>query len=105
MLKGSAGSPGAWLWDQGSHVCRRVALPWEQHEVQAVSPVPLRLVQLRPLLHQVFQVSRIQLETSDQGVHVGFILLVMKKAASGNRQRALTCVTEGARGVFTCHVC
>lgn len=100
-LKGSGESPGAWLWNQGGHVCRRLALPWEQHKVEAVSPVPLCLVQLRPLLHQVFQVSRVQLETSDQRVHVRLIFLVMEKAAGGNRQRALRYDAEGARGVLT----
>lgn len=49
----------------------------------------------------MFQVSRIQLETSDQGVHVRLIFLVMEKAAGGNRQRALRYVTEGACGVLT----
>lgn len=66
MLKVSAGSLAvvsagclAVVSIMGSHVCRRLALPWEEHEVKVVSPVPLCLVQLSPFLHQMFQVSRV----------------------------------------------
>lgn len=61
MLKVSAGSKVPGCGRMGSHVCRSLDLPWEQHKVKVVSPVPLGLVQLSPFLHQVFQVSGIQL--------------------------------------------
>lgn len=82
-VEGFSWEPGCGI--TGSHVYKWLALPWEEHEVKVVSPVPLRLVQLSPFLHQMFQVSRVQLETSDQGVHVRLVFLVMEKAAGGNR--------------------
>lgn len=51
--------------------------PREQHEVEAVCPVPLRFVKGRSLFHQVFQVSGIHLQPSDHIIHVALIFLVM----------------------------
>ena len=51
--------------------------PREQHEVEAVRPVPLSFVEGRSLLHQVLQVSGIHLQPSDHVVHVALVVLVM----------------------------
>lgn len=63
-----------------------LGLPRQQHEVKSVSSVPLCLVQLCPFLHQMFEVSGIQLQTPDQGVHVAFAFLVVKKAVGRNKE-------------------
>lgn len=51
--------------------------PREQHEVEAVCPVPLSFVEGRSLLHQVLQVSGIHLQPPDHVVHVALVVLVM----------------------------
>ena len=58
---------------------RRVPVnrPRQQHEVEAVGPVPLSLVQNRPLLHQVLQVSGVHLQPSDHVIHVALVVLVV----------------------------
>lgn len=61
--------------------------PWQQHEVQVVSSVPLSLVEHRPLLHQVLQVPGIHLQPSDHVVHVALVVLVVNVAAGGGETK------------------
>lgn len=51
--------------------------PRQKHGVEAVRPVPLRLVEGRSLLHQVLQVSGVHLQPPDHVIHVALVVLVM----------------------------
>lgn len=54
-----------------------MAVPRQQHEVEAVRSVPLGFVQSRPLLHQTLQSPGVHLQAADQVVHVRLSGLVV----------------------------
>ena len=72
--------------------------PREQHEVEAVGPVPLCFVESRSLLHQVLQVSGIHLQPSDHVIHVALIVLVVDFTGGQGNEQARGKERKGRKG-------